>query len=153
MDGRAAASPGAALAEPPRHVRPPRAAAAARARLAPTAAALVNHYRRPAAALLLYALLAVALMAPLASTVLPDTPAQDLANHVSGIIEAGNALAEGQFPIRVSPHQCHDERYPTFQFYGNLPYTAGGLLYHFLSVRPFAACKLLLLLALTGGAF
>ncbi|HJT75821.1 MAG TPA: 6-pyruvoyl-tetrahydropterin synthase-related protein [Gemmataceae bacterium] len=121
--------------------------------MAPAAAALVARYRRPAAALLLYTLLAVALMAPLASTVLPDTPAQDLANHVSGIIEAGNALAEGQFPIRVSPHQCHDERYPTFQFYGNLPYTAGGLLYHFLGVRPFAACKLLLLLALTGGAF
>jgi hypothetical protein len=113
----------------------------------------VNRTRRPAAALFLYALLAVALLSPLASSVLPDTPAQDLADHVAGIVEARNALAEGQFPIRVSPRQCNNERYPTFQFYGNLPYTAGGILYRFLGVGPYSAYKLLLGLALVGGAF
>src|SRR5215213_433345 len=76
--------------------------------------------------LLLYLLVILIMLAPLASASMPDSPAQDLANHVSGIIEARNALAEGQFPIRVAPNQINRERYPIFQFYGNLPYMAGG---------------------------
>src|SRR5205809_7081136 len=82
-----------------------------------------------AAALLLYTLLAVAMMAPLAPPGLPLTGADDIANHVGGIVEARNALLEGQFPIRVAPHQNNHERYALFQFYGNLQYTVGGLLY------------------------
>src|SRR5260370_32200053 len=60
---------------------------------------------------------------------MPETGAQDLAKHVSVIVEARNALAEGQFPVRVAPNQNRGERYAIFQFYGNLPYTAGGLLF------------------------
>ena len=44
--------------------------------------------------------------------------------------EAKNALAEGQFPLRVAPKQNDGSRYPIFQYYGNLPYTVGGLLHH-----------------------
>ena len=75
---------------------------------------LVGWLRRrqsAAAALLLYTLLAFAMMAPLAPQALPFTGAQDIGNHVSGVIEARNALAEGQFPIRVAPHQNDHERY------------------------------------------
>src|SRR5258706_10090334 len=70
--------------------------------------------------LLLYGLLALGMLSPLAADVMPESPAQDLADHVSGIIEARNALAEGQFPIRVAPNQNNRERYPVFQFHGNL---------------------------------
>src|SRR5438128_1419771 len=92
----------------------------------PPTARWLRRRQTGAAALLLYTLLAVAMMAPLAPDVLPFTGAQDIGNHVSGIIEAKNALAEGQFPIRVAPHQNHNERYAIYQFYGNLPYTVGG---------------------------
>ena len=67
---------------------------------------LVGWLRRrqsAAAALLLYTLLAFAMMAPLAPKALPFTGARDIGNHVSGVVEARNALAEGQFPIRVAP--------------------------------------------------
>jgi hypothetical protein len=102
--------------------------------------------------LLLYVLIAVAILSPLAHEDMPDTPAQDLANHVSGIIEAGNALREGQFPIRVAPHQIGGSRYPAFQYYGNFPYTIGGLLYR-LHMGPYQALKLVVVLGLVTGAF
>src|SRR5262249_13866801 len=76
-----------------------------------------------------YVPLSLVVLSPLTCKFMPYTGANDLANHVSGIIEARNALAEGQFPIRVAPHQLNGQRYPIFQFYGNLSYTAGGLLY------------------------
>ena len=78
---------------------------------------------------LLYGFLGVALLAPLAAPTLPDSPAYDLANHVAGIVEARNALREGQFPPRVAPRQHGRERYPFFQLYGQLGYCAGGALY------------------------
>src|SRR5262245_59584010 len=94
-----------------------------------------------AAALLLYILLAVAMMAPLAPPGLPLTGAHDIASHVSGVIEARNALVEGQFPIRVAPHQNNRERYALSQFYGNLPYTVGGLLYLATDANPYTIWK------------
>jgi hypothetical protein len=99
-----------------------------------------------------YGLLAVVVMSPLAAQEMPATGAMDLGNHVSGVIEAGNALAEGQFPIRVAPNQVDKGRYPIFQFYGNLPYTFGGILYQ-AGVDPYEAWKLVVWAALVVGAF
>jgi hypothetical protein len=121
--------------------------------LAEVGRAAADRGRRPATALFLYTLLALAIVSPLASPILPDTAAQDLANHVAGIVEAANALAEGQFPIRVAPHQCQGERYPTFQFYGNFPYTAGAVLCRHAHLSPYQAYKALLVLSLLAGAF
>src|SRR5260370_10891204 len=83
---------------------------------------------------------------------MPETGAQDLAKHVSVIVEARNALAEGQFPVRVAPNQNRGERYAIFQFYGNLPYTAGGLLF-LAGVNPYDAWKIVVGLALALGGF
>jgi hypothetical protein len=105
------------------------------------------------AALALYAVLAVAVTGPYAPREVPSTPAHDLRNHVSGIIEARNALAEGQFPIRVAPHQNHDARYPIFQFYGNLPYTLGGATYLATGFNPYNIWKWEIGLFLVLGAF
>lgn len=49
--------------------------------------------------------------------------------NMATMVEAANALREGQFPIRVAPLQLERTRYPYFQFYGNLPYTVGGVVY------------------------
>jgi hypothetical protein len=58
-----------------------------------------------AAVLGLYLFLTLAVLSPLAPRDMPDSGSHDLANHVSGIVEARNALAEGQFPVRVAPNQ------------------------------------------------
>jgi hypothetical protein len=106
-----------------------------------------------AAALLLYTLLAIAMMAPLAPSTLPVTGAMDVCNHVSGIIEARNALNEGQFPIRVPPLQCDRERYALFQFYGNFPYTLGGAVYRLTNADPYSIWKGIVIASLVAGAF
>lgn len=101
------------------------------------------------------------MIAPYAGDRLRESTASDLSVHCSGIIEACNALAEGQFPIRVAPshnggHGGTDFggiRYPLFQFYGQLPYTAGGLLCFLFGVNAFTAWKLVQLAALTLGGF
>jgi hypothetical protein len=105
------------------------------------------------AALLLYTLLAVAMMAPLAPQALPFTGAFDICNHVSGIVEARNALREGQFPIRVSPRQCNNERYALFQFYGNFPYTLGGAIYRVSRADPYMIWKGIVTGCLVVGGF
>src|SRR5688572_15233129 len=92
-------------------------------------------------ALLLYTLMAIAMIGPLTPPMLPVTGAMDICNHVSGIIEARNALKEGQFPIRVPPRQNDNERYALYQFYGNFPYTLGGVMYRTTRIDPYAILK------------
>ena len=121
-------------------------------RLGARLARAARRSRKPAAAAGCYVLLAVVVLSPLASKFMPETGAQDLANHVSGIIEARDALVEGQFPIRVAPRENNGERYPIFQFYGNLSYTAGGLLY-LAGMDPYQAWKVVVGLALVVGGF
>ena len=106
-----------------------------------------------ATVLAIYTLLALAVMAPLAPKALPLTGACDIGNHVSGIIEARNALAEGQFPIRVPPHQNQNERYALFQFYGNFPYTVGGIVYWVTNSNPFKIWKGMVTVFLVLGGF
>jgi hypothetical protein len=102
---------------------------------------------------LLYTALAFAALSPLAYRELPESPAYDCANHTSGIIEARNALKEGQFPIRVAPHQLDGTRYPVFQYYGNFPYTAGGMIYLVTRVSPYTAFRAVLFLGLLAGSY
>src|SRR5690242_12687918 len=62
--------------------------------------------------LVLYSLIALGLMSPVADKELIDVTG--LTKHVSMVVEARNALAEGQFPIRVAPNQQWGFRYPFF---------------------------------------
>ena len=103
--------------------------------------------------LLLYLLIAVAVMAPFHSSRPVESPGGDLTAHLSGIIEAQSALREGQFPLRVGPTQNDGTRYPIFQFYGNFPYTAAALLSAVAGGNPFWGWKLVNLLALVCGGF
>ncbi len=102
----------------------------------------------------LYGVLAIALLAPMASnSILPSEP--DHANHVGIIVQAKLALDEGQFPIRVAPRAHNGWQYPLFQFYSPLPYTAAALVYRWITPdNPFLAYKLMLAAALViGGVF
>jgi hypothetical protein len=73
---------------------------------------------------------------------------------IGTIVEADNALREGQFPMRVAPTQISGARYPFFQFYGNFPFTAAGIVRRALpSHDPYLAWKVTTVLALTCGGF
>src|SRR5687768_5377510 len=100
--------------------------------------------------LLLYLALAVCILWPYRSS--KFRPAGDLNVVVGGIVEARNALAEGQFPVRVAPRQHDGARYPLFQFYANFPYTLTGAL-TLAGLSPYAAWRLVTLAALTCGGF
>jgi hypothetical protein len=104
-------------------------------------------------AVVLYFFLGVAMLGPLSSDVMPESPACDLGFHVSCIIEARNALKEGQFPIRVAPLAHERERYPMFQFYGHLPYTVGGAVYKRTKLSPYSVWKYTVIAALMLGGF
>lgn len=79
--------------------------------------------------------------------------AGDLIVHLGGIVEAANALSEGQFPVRVAPLQNGGSRYAIFQYYGNFPYTAAALIYCVPGLDPYQAWKLFMLGTLTAGGF
>jgi hypothetical protein len=103
--------------------------------------------------LLLYLLLSTVVMLPLCCKWHHDAVGgTDWFSHLCGIIEARNALKEGQFPIRVAPTLHGGIRYPLFQFYGQLPYLVPALP-HLFGLDPWWACRLTLLGGLTLGAF
>ena len=103
--------------------------------------------------LLLYLLLSVGLLAPLASNrILPDAP--DHANHTAAVVQARLALDEGQFPLRVAPWQHQGQRYPMFQFYSSTPYLLAGVLHKYITpANPWLALKLVYLAGLAMAAF
>jgi hypothetical protein len=88
-----------------------------------TIAARARAVLRPhLAALALYGVVAISLLAPMASNeILPA--AVDHGNHVAMIIQGRMALEEGQFPLRVAPWQHNSWRYPLYQFYSPFVYT------------------------------
>ena len=49
--------------------------------------------------------------------------------QVSRVIVMGNALKEGQFPVRIVSDLGYGLGYPLFNFYGPLPYYVGGFFY------------------------
>ncbi|MDB5297232.1 MAG: hypothetical protein JWO31_3215 [Phycisphaerales bacterium] len=77
----------------------------------------------------------------------------DLNGFLGGIVEGRNALAEGQFPIRVAPNINGQSRNATFQFYANLPYTVTAALHRALEPNPYAAWKLVCFLTLVLGGW
>ncbi|MFM7578499.1 MAG: hypothetical protein ACKO5Q_16385, partial [Microcystaceae cyanobacterium] len=103
---------------------------------------------------LLLGFVALAWMAPMASSKVIFS-INDHTSHIGYIAQARMALEEGQFPIRVAPLEDFGLRYPGFQFYSQLPYTLGGIIYKFLTPsNPYDAYKIMLWLALwVGGIF
>jgi hypothetical protein len=102
--------------------------------------------------LLLFSLIALTLLGPLTSNFyLPNVA--DYVDHISLIIQAKLALAEGQFPLRVAPVALHGWQYPIYQFYSPLAYTFAGSVYRWLTpASPFIAYKFSIWFCLTLGA-
>lgn len=114
----------------------------------------IYHHRNFLLISLLLGIIALAWMAPMASSRIIFS-INDHTSHIGYIVQARMALEEGQFPIRVAPLENFGFRYPGFQFYSQLPYTLGGIIYKFLTpTNPYSAYKIMLWLALwTGGLF
>ncbi|MFN5513444.1 MAG: hypothetical protein ACK5CA_01470 [Cyanobacteriota bacterium] len=112
-------------------------------------------HRTVLAWLLLLGIIALALLAPLASSKIIFSSSLESVSHVGWIVQAKLALEEGQFPLRVAPLENNGWRYPSFQFYSQLPYTLAGLIYKFLTPdNPYSAYRLVLWGSLvTGGLF
>ncbi|UAJ73428.1 hypothetical protein IQE94_03700 [Synechocystis sp. PCC 7339] len=102
----------------------------------------------------LLALIALAWMAPMASAKIIFS-INDHTSHIGYIVQGRMALEEGQFPLRVAPLENFGFRYPGFQFYSQLPYFLGAIIYKFLTpTNPYTAYKILLWSALwLGGIF
>jgi len=100
-----------------------------------------------------YFFIAVGLMAPFASNEI--APAHnDMRNHMNFMIQARQAIDEGQFPIRVAPFEHDGWGYPVFQFYSTLPYWVGAQIYaHVFPSDPYLALKSLFVLSLMLAAW
>jgi hypothetical protein len=77
----------------------------------------------------------------------------DRFQHVSAIIEARDAWREGQVPPRVAPRMGQGRRYPLFQFYGQLPYSAAGALALLPGVDAYDAWRVVTFLCVTCAGF
>ncbi len=112
-----------------------------------------QHYKTDSAVFLLFSVIAIALMAPMASSEVIFS-INDHTSHIGYIVQARLALEEGQFPLRVAPLENSGFRYPGFQFYSQLPYTLGGVIYKFITPQnPYEAYKLMLWASLVLGGF
>lgn len=101
----------------------------------------------------LYGVIAIGLMGPMASSEV-IFPYPDPQSHIGYVHQARLALEEGQFPLRVAPVENHGWRYPGFQFYSQVPYLFGALLYKFITPsNPYDAYKLVIWTSSLVGAF
>jgi len=112
---------------------------------------VLTNYRHPFFLFIFYGFIAAAILAPLASNIYAPR-SLDLINHLQLIVQAKEAIAEGQFPIREISHYLSGLRYPIFQFYSPTPYTIAGYLYRwFTPSNPYIAYKLMLWISLIAA--
>ncbi len=110
-------------------------------------------YKTDLLILFLYGIIAIALMGPMASSDI-IFPYPDPQSHIGYVHQARLALEEGQFPLRVAPVENHGWRYPGFQFYSQVPYLFGALLYKFITPsNPYDAYKLVIWTSFLVGGF
>lgn len=100
-----------------------------------------------------FACLAAIPLIPLRSnTALPAI--LDYINHISGIMQAKEAISQGQFPLRIAPTEHNGWAYPLFQFYSPTSYFIAGCIYKWLTpANPYVAFKVTLWLAYLLGGF
>jgi hypothetical protein len=109
---------------------------------------------QPLGIFIFYALLAAALIAPIASTTnIPNLG--DYLTNLAALIQAKIALSNGQFPLRFMPLEHMGWHYPFFQFYSPTTYTYAGLIYEWLTpANPLLAFKITIWSGLVlGGVY
>lgn len=114
----------------------------------------INRYRENLLIIFLYSMIAIGLMGPMASDSIIFSTGETQA-HLAYLIQGRMALEEGQFPLRIAPYENNGLRYASFQFYSQIPYTLGGLIYKFITPNnPYTAYKIMLWgTLLIGGLF
>ncbi|MGP0129510.1 MAG: 6-pyruvoyl-tetrahydropterin synthase-related protein [cyanobacterium endosymbiont of Rhopalodia musculus] len=114
----------------------------------------ITHYSKNLLVIFLYSMIAIGLMGPMASNSIIFSTGETQA-HLAYLIQGRMALEEGQFPLRIAPYENNGLRYASFQFYSQIPYTLGGLIYKFITPdNPYTAYKIMLWGALfIGGLF
>lgn len=70
--------------------------------------------------------------------------------QIARVMAMGDALRDGQFPVRWVDSLGYGYGYPLFQFYSPLPYSVGGLIYSF-GLSPIVATKLMILFGIILG--
>jgi hypothetical protein len=105
--------------------------------------------------LLLYALLAIAFMSPIASnTTLSKYRESEEYHYIQMISQAKKALDEGQFPLRVSPDRWFGWRFPLYQFYCPGTYMLAGYVQKwFFPENTLVTFKVVMVLAMVIGGF
>ncbi|WP_267383226.1 hypothetical protein [Cyanobacterium sp. uoEpiScrs1] len=119
-----------------------------------TVTTFLQPYKTNLLIIFLYGVIAIGLMGPMASSEI-IFPHPDPQSHIGYVHQARLALEEGQFPLRVAPIENHGLRYPGFQFYSQIPYLFGALLYKFITPsNPYDAYKLVIWTSfLVGGLY
>ncbi len=114
----------------------------------------LTDHRQDLLVILLYSIIAIGLMGPMASSEIIFSTGETQA-HLAYIIQGRMALEEGQFPLRIAPYENNSLRYASFQFYSQIPYILGGLIYKFITPNnPYTAQKIMLWGAsVIGGLF
>ncbi len=103
---------------------------------------------------LYFLLIGLVLMVPFHPRHMLHTPAEDLGAHVGSIAAAAEALRLGMFPLRVAPREHRWAQFPVFNFYGNVPYLAGGALTCLgVGIKPYLAYRLVLLMTYVIGGW
>lgn len=103
---------------------------------------------------ILYAMLAFSFLSPIASDKVVPEAATGLEGYTRLVVQAGRALKEGQFPLRITPIEHTGLGYPEFQFYSPLTYTVVGYIYNtFTPKNPFLAFKITIWLGFIIAAF
>jgi hypothetical protein len=112
---------------------------------------MISKLRDPILLLMLFGCIGAMVLSGLASNeMIPDL--NEYVVHITAIIQAKLALADGQFPIRVAPLGHAGFHYPLFQFDSPTSYTLAGFLYQWLTpANPFIAYKLMIWLAIVAG--
>lgn len=116
---------------------------------------LTRWYRRDVPVLILFGLLAIPFLSPIASNKLwPSHDATDLYTYLQLVDQARRGVEEGQFPLRVAPERYEGWRFPLFQWYAPLSYYLAGTVQKFISPNnPYIAFKIMLWLALTVAGY
>lgn len=109
---------------------------------------LFNFIQQRITLLIIIAFASTVMLLPLASNV--SIPVDlDYLNHISGIIQAKLALAQGQMPLRIAPTDHEGWSYPLFQFYSPTSYMISGFIYRWITPsNPYIAFKVTLWCAL-----
>ncbi len=103
--------------------------------------------------LFIYCIISLILLYPASTGKVIPKP-QDEKTHIAAIVQAREAMKEGQFPLRTAPIEYHGRGYPKFQFYGPSLYQLTSIIYSVIAPNnPCISFNIILFLSFLCGGF